>query len=97
MGSDDLTDKQRDILETKNQHPDWSNEKIGVETDSSASYVSQVVNEHEGELDDGGNGLWILIISIIIVGVIALGSGGDSSSSSLLFLFASAGWRLRLR
>lgn len=91
MSDDELTDKQRAILKTKKENPDMSNEEIAVETDASASYVSQVTNEYdESDLKDGSGGLLWLIIAGLIIGAIVLGGGGDGgSSSSVLLLVAS--------
>ena len=83
MGDDELTDKQRAILETNKENPGMSREEIAVETDSSASYVGQVLNDYdESDLDDGGNGLLILIL--IIIGGGFLLANGDGNSSSIL-------------
>jgi len=95
MGNDDLTDKQRDILETKKKHSDWSNEKIAVETDSSASYVSQVTNEYD-ESDLGNNGVLLLLILALIIGVFLV-LGGDSGTSSSVILPAASATHPRIR
>lgn len=85
--SDDLTEKQRAILEAHKKHPNWSNEEIAVETDSSASYVSQVLNDYdESDLDDGGNGLLILLLILLVGGALVLSGGDSGSSQSILHL-----------
>jgi len=85
MGDDDLTDKQRNILKTKKKNPDLSNEEIAVKTDSSASYVSQVLNEYDESDLGGGNGGLILILLLLLVGGYILATGGGSSESLLVF------------
>lgn len=91
MSDDELTDKQRSILKKKKENPDMSNEEIAVETDASASYVSQVTNEYdESDLNDGNGGLFWLIVIAVVIGALVLAGGGDGgSSSSLLLLVAS--------
>jgi len=91
MSDDELTDKQRAILKKKKKNPEMSNEEIAIETDASASYVSQVTNEYdESDLNDGNSGLFWLIVIAMIIGALALAGGGDGgSSSSLLLLVAS--------
>lgn len=41
-----LTDKQRRIVETALEHPDWTHREIGEEADSGRSYATEVINDH---------------------------------------------------
>jgi hypothetical protein len=67
----DLTDKQQKILRTAKTFPDRTNEEIAKMTDSSASYVSQVRNDYEDqvEIKKGSNSALMFLIVLVLIGL----------------------------
>ncbi|WP_222919482.1 hypothetical protein [Natrinema sp. SYSU A 869] len=71
MGTDlnDLTEKQRDIVTEARKNSNKSNEEIAVETDASASYVSQVRNEHSDLIENDSGSLLPVLVILVVLGL----------------------------
>jgi hypothetical protein len=52
---EDLTEKQQRILRTAAENPELTNKEIADEAGSSSSYVSQVRNDYEDEVEIKGS------------------------------------------
>jgi len=71
---EELTEKQKRILETVGLNPEMSNAEIAAETDSSTSYVRDIRDRYEDKMEvgteenGGASGLVILLILLLAVG-----------------------------
>jgi hypothetical protein len=70
--ADELSDTQKEILETAFQNPEMSNAEIAVEADCSESWVRETRSEYEDQIesktdDSSSSGVgWVLILLLIL-------------------------------